>query len=92
MGLKNKSLIVGWLIMAAKTFRRQNLLCPFEDWLYENWGIKRQTTYNYRNLHKLMSIAPKLMYFVFVKAVNHLFTKVCSVGIFVKTHKHRHEP
>ena len=62
MGLKNKSLIGGWLLMAAKIYRRQNLSCRgFEDWLYEKCRIKRQTYYNYRNLNRLMSIAPKLM-------------------------------
>ena len=62
MGLKNKSLIGGWLIMASNVYRRQNLSCRgFEDWLYEKCRIKRQTSYNYRNLHKLMSVAPKLM-------------------------------
>ena len=45
MGLKNKSLIGVWLIMAAKIYRRQNLSRSFEDWLYENCGIKRQTSY-----------------------------------------------
>ena len=62
MGLKNKFLIGGWLIMASNVYRRQNLSCRgFEDWLYEKCRIKRQTSYNYRNLHKLMSVAPKLM-------------------------------
>ena len=62
MGLKNKSLIGGWLLMAAKIYRRQILSCRrFEDWLYEKCRIKRQTYYNYRNLNRLMSIAPKLM-------------------------------
>ena len=61
MGLKNKSLIGGWLLMAANIYRRQNLTTKFEDWLNEKCGIKRQTSYNYRNLQKLMSDAPKLM-------------------------------
>ena len=47
--------------MASKVYRRQNLSCRFEDWLYEQCRIKRQTSYNYRNLFKLMSVAPKLM-------------------------------
>ena len=33
----------------------------FEDWLYKEYKIKKQTIYNYRNLYKLMSIAQKLM-------------------------------
>ena len=61
MDLKNKSLIGGWVLMASNVYRRQNLSCQFEDWLYEKYGIKRQTSYNYRNLYKLMSVAPKLM-------------------------------
>ena len=31
MGLKNKSLIGGWLLMAANIYRRQNLTTKFED-------------------------------------------------------------
>ena len=61
MGLKNKFLIGGWLFMTAKIYKRQNLSCRFEDWLYEKCEIKRKTSYNYRNLHKLISLAPKLM-------------------------------
>ena len=61
MGLKNESLIGGWLLMAANICRLQNVSCRFEDWLYEQCRIKRQTSYNYRNLNKLMSVAPKLM-------------------------------
>ena len=61
MGLENKTLIGGWLLMASKVYKRQNLSCRFEDWLYEECKIKRQTSYNYRNLYKLMSVAPKLM-------------------------------
>ena len=61
MGLKNKTLIGGWILITSKVYRRQNLSCRFEDWLYEECRIKRQTSYNYRNLYKLMSVAPKLM-------------------------------
>ena len=61
MSLKNKSLIGGWLLMASKVYRHQNLSCRFEDWLYEQCRIKRQTSYNYRNLFKVMSVAPRLM-------------------------------
>ena len=35
MGLKNKTLISGWLLMASKVYRRQNLSRRFEEWLYE---------------------------------------------------------
>ena len=62
IGLKHKSLIGGRLIMASNVYRRQNLQCRgFEDWLYEKCRIKKQTSCNYRNLHRLMSVAPKLM-------------------------------
>ena len=44
MGLKNKSLYGGWLLMASKVYKRQNLSCRFEDWLYEQCRIKRQTS------------------------------------------------
>ena len=61
MGLQNKSLIGGWLLMTAKIYKRQNLSCLFKDWLYKKYGIKRQTFYNYRNLYTLMSLAAKLL-------------------------------
>ena len=60
MGLKNKSLIGGWLLMSAKICKRQNLSGRFEDWFSNKYGIKRQTFYNYRNLYTLMSLTPKL--------------------------------
>ena len=47
--------------MASKVYRRENLSCRFEDWLYCLGKIKRQASYNYRNLFKLMSVAPKLI-------------------------------
>ena len=53
MGLKNKSLIGGWLLMVANIYRRQNFSRRFEDWLYKKCRIKKQTSYNYRNLYKL---------------------------------------
>ena len=62
--LDNKSLIDGWLIMAAKICRRQNLSYSFEDWLYKNCGIKRQTSYSYRNLYrKLMKCRVNTTFF-----------------------------
>ena len=61
MGLKNKYLIGGWLLMPANIYRQQKLSCQLEDWLYEKCGIKKQTSCNYRNLHKLISLAPKVM-------------------------------
>ena len=63
-GLKNKSLIGGWLIMAAKIYRRENLSYSFEDWLYKNCGIKRHTSYSYRNLYrKLMKCRVNTTFF-----------------------------
>ena len=40
MGLKNKILIGGWILIILKVYRRQNLSCRFEDWLYTEYGIK----------------------------------------------------
>ena len=59
--LKNKYLIGGWILMASKIYRRENLSYRFEDWLYCLCKIKRQTSYNDRNLFKLMNVAPKLI-------------------------------
>ena len=57
--------------MAPKLCREENLPHIFQDWLYRLCKVKRQASYNYRNLFKLMSAAPKLinckinaMYFV----------------------------
>ena len=61
MSLKNKCLFGGWILMASKVYRRENLSSRFEDWLYCLCKIKRQTSYNYRNRFKLMSAAPELM-------------------------------
>ena len=41
LGLKNKTLLGGWLIMASNVYRRQNLTIKFEDLLYEQCRIKR---------------------------------------------------
>ena len=66
MSLKNKVLLGGWTSTAAKVFRRdknvhgKNLLGRFEDWMYNECGIKKQSTFNYKNLYKLMRSAPKL--------------------------------
>ena len=61
MSLKNNILMGGWKLIASKVYRRENLSCRFENWSYEESRIKRQTSFNYRNLYKLMSGAPKLM-------------------------------
>ena len=66
MSLKNKVLLGGWISMAARAFRREknmqgkNLLGRFEDWMHKNCGMKKQTTYNYKNLYKLMKMTPRL--------------------------------
>ena len=53
----------------------KNLPRRFEDWMYRECGITKQTIYNYRNLYKLMRIA--------TKSLN------CRVNMtyFVKNHK-----
>ena len=61
MGLNNTFLMGGWILIASKAHRRENLLCRFEDLLHQEFRIKRQTSYNYRNIYKLMSVALKLM-------------------------------
>ena len=67
MSLKNKTLLGGWISTIAKVFRHdksmgeKNFPGQFEDWLYKDCKIKKQSIYCYRNLYKLMSIPPKLM-------------------------------
>ena len=65
MTLKNKVLVDGWISIAAKVFRHdkmrgKSLPNRFEDWMFKECGIKKQTIYNYKNLYKLMIIAFKL--------------------------------
>ena len=36
----------------------ENLFGRFEDWMYKECDMKKQTTYNYKNLVKLMKIVP----------------------------------
>ena len=55
ISLKNKCLF------GRREFRKGNLPYRFEDWLYRSCKVKRQASYNYRNLFKLMSVAPKLI-------------------------------
>ena len=61
ISLKNKCLFGGWILMASKLYRKHNLPYRFEDWLYRLCKVKRQASYNYINLFKLMSVAPKLV-------------------------------
>ena len=60
ISLKNKCLFGGWILMASKLYRKENLPYRFEDLLYRLCKEKRQASYNYRNLFKLMSVALKL--------------------------------
>ena len=60
MGLKNKCLTDGWILMTSKEYGKEKLSYRFEDWLYRLCKIKTQASYNYRNLFKLMGAAPKL--------------------------------
>ena len=46
--------------MASKLYRKENLPYRFEDLLYRLCKEKRQASYSYRNLFKLMSVALKL--------------------------------
>ena len=63
MSLKNKR----WISRAVRVFRRdknkrgKHFPGRFEDWMYRECRIKKQTIYNYRNLYKLMRLAPKLL-------------------------------
>ena len=67
MSLKDKILMGGWISTAAKVFRRdknmrgENLPGRFENQMYRECGIKKQTIYNYKNLYKLMRLTLKLL-------------------------------
>ena len=61
MSLKSKCFFGGWILNVSKVYRKENLSYRFEDWLYCLCKIKRQASYNYRNLFGLMSAAPKLL-------------------------------
>ena len=61
MSLKSKCLFGRWILMASKVYRRKNLPRWFDDWLYSLCKIKRQVSYNYKNLFKLVSVATKLI-------------------------------
>ena len=56
------SILLGsWILMVAKAYRRDKIMGKFEDWIYRECGLKKQTSYNFRNLYKCMSVAPELM-------------------------------
>ena len=41
--------------------RGKNLPSRFDDWMFRECKIKKKSIYNYKNLYKLMRIAPKLL-------------------------------
>ena len=47
--------------MESKVYRKENLSYRFGDCLYRLCKVKKQCSYKYRNLFKLMSAAPKLI-------------------------------
>ena len=67
MRIKNKALLGGWISTATKVFRDEenisgeNLPSRFEEWMDKECGMKKQTSYNCKNLYRLMKIALKLM-------------------------------
>ena len=67
MNLKNKTVFGEWLSLGGSAFRRnkfikgKNLPQRFDDWIYRECGIGKQTICNYRNLFKLISVAPNLL-------------------------------
>ena len=67
MSLRNKALFGGWILVARmvyksdKLIRRKSLPRRFDDWMYEEFKIKKQRIYDYISLYELMSVAPKLL-------------------------------
>ena len=62
MSLKNKYLFGGWLSVAGKAYRRDKFIKGKNlPQRYIECRIKKQTTYNYRNLYELMRVGPKLL-------------------------------
>ena len=65
--LKSKTLMGGWLSTTARIFRHdkntvgKGLPGKFDDWIYKECSMKKQTTYNYKNLYKLMKLVLKLL-------------------------------
>ena len=48
-------------VFRRKNMRGKNLSSRFDDWMFRECKIKKQSIYNYKNLYKLMRIAPKLL-------------------------------
>ena len=67
MNLRNKALFGGWISVARMAYKRdkliktKSLLQRFDDWMYKEFGIRKQRIYDYLNLHELMSVPPKLL-------------------------------
>ena len=67
MSLRNKALFGGWRAVARMVYKRQklieekNLPQRFDYWMDKEFKIKKQTIYDYINLHELTSVAPKLL-------------------------------
>ena len=88
MSFKNKCLFGGWILMTSKLYRNENLSYRFEDWLFRLYKVKRQASYNYRNLFKLMSAAPKLINY---KTNATYFVKNHEIVLnYLTSWKHRH--
>ena len=67
MGLRNNALFGGWIAVARMIYKRdkliegKNLPQRFDNWMDKEFKIKKQKIYDYLNLYKLMSVAPKLL-------------------------------
>ena len=66
MTLKNKMLLGGLIVTTSKVFRRdqmhgKNLPGRFDNWMLKACKTKKQSIYDYKNLYKLMRIAPDLL-------------------------------
>ena len=44
-----------------KLIKGKNSSQRFDDWMYRDYGIKKQRIYNYKNRYELMSVVPKLL-------------------------------
>ena len=63
MSLKNNTLFGEWLSNAGRRYKytkKKDSPERFNEWIYKECGIGKQTIYNFINLYKLMCVAPKL--------------------------------
>ena len=44
-----------------KLIKKKSLAERFDDWIYKEFGIRKQRIYDYINLYELMSVSPKLL-------------------------------